>query len=64
MSFLLLSPPISNYDVFKEEKEHAFFESQQAIITLSTYLQELLKNIENQDEESLKKDFFKLIQVK
>ncbi|XP_020661322.3 damage-control phosphatase ARMT1 isoform X1 [Pogona vitticeps] len=60
---LVQNPPISDYDVFKEEKEHAFFDSQQAIIALSTYLQELLKNIENQNEESLNEEFFKLIQV-
>ncbi|KAH0622385.1 hypothetical protein JD844_024648 [Phrynosoma platyrhinos] len=60
---LVLSPPISDYDVFKEEKEHAFFDSQQAIIILSTYLQELLKSIQNLDEKSLKEELFTLIQV-
>uniref|UniRef100_A0A8D0ECG5 Sugar phosphate phosphatase n=1 Tax=Salvator merianae TaxID=96440 RepID=A0A8D0ECG5_SALMN len=59
---LARNPPISDFDVFKEEKAHNFFESQQAIITLCTYLQETLKSTEKHDE-LLKKDFLKLLQV-
>ncbi|XP_044278675.1 damage-control phosphatase ARMT1 isoform X1 [Varanus komodoensis] len=60
---IVLHPPIGDFDVFKEEKVHAFFNSQQAIIVLSTYLQELLKNIKDLDDKCLKEEFFKLIQV-
>ncbi|XP_053148563.1 damage-control phosphatase ARMT1 isoform X2 [Hemicordylus capensis] len=60
---LVQNPPISEFDVFKEEKSHGFFESQQAIIVLSTYLQELLKNIEDLDEKHLQEEFLKLFQV-
>lgn len=62
--FPWFSPPISDFDVFKEEKVRSFFESQQAIIVLCTYLQELLKNIEGLDEKLLQEEFFKLLQVK
>ncbi|XP_026560798.1 protein-glutamate O-methyltransferase isoform X1 [Pseudonaja textilis] len=60
---LIQSPPISNFDVFKEEKNHAFFESQQAMIVLSSCLQEMLKNIDGLDEKRLKEEFCNLIQV-
>uniref|UniRef100_A0A8D0GLL3 Sugar phosphate phosphatase n=1 Tax=Sphenodon punctatus TaxID=8508 RepID=A0A8D0GLL3_SPHPU len=60
---LIQNPPISNYDVFHEEKVQSFFSSQEAIIALCTYLQELLKNIQNLDERQLQEEFFKLIQV-
>ncbi|KAH1173600.1 damage-control phosphatase ARMT1 [Mauremys mutica] len=60
---LVHNPPIDDYDVFKEAKVHSFFESQQAIIALCTYLQELLKNIEDLDEKQLQEEFFKLLQV-
>ncbi|XP_077205921.1 damage-control phosphatase ARMT1 isoform X2 [Paroedura picta] len=60
---LVLNPPISDFDVFHEEKVHGFFESQQAIIVLTTYLQELLKNLLDVDEKLLQEEFFKLLQV-
>uniref|UniRef100_A0A8C3HT72 Sugar phosphate phosphatase n=1 Tax=Chrysemys picta bellii TaxID=8478 RepID=A0A8C3HT72_CHRPI len=60
---LLHNPPIDDYDVFKEAKVQSFFESQQAIIALCTYLQEILKNIEDLDEKQLQEEFFKLLQV-
>ncbi|XP_028579518.2 damage-control phosphatase ARMT1 isoform X12 [Podarcis muralis] len=60
---LAQNPLISDFDVFKEEKVHNFFESQQAIILMSTYLQDILKNVEKLDENLLKKEFFKLLQV-
>ncbi|XP_028579507.2 damage-control phosphatase ARMT1 isoform X6 [Podarcis muralis] len=59
---LAQNPLISDFDVFKEEKVHNFFESQQAIILMSTYLQDILKNVEKLDENLLKKEFFKLLQ--
>nr|XP_056709638.1 damage-control phosphatase ARMT1 [Euleptes europaea] len=57
------NPLISDFDVFNEEKVHGFFESQQAIIILTTYLQELLKNISDLDEKRLQEEFFMLLQV-
>ncbi|XP_054857650.1 damage-control phosphatase ARMT1 isoform X2 [Eublepharis macularius] len=60
---LVQNSPISDFDVFKEEKVQGFFESQQAIVTLSTYFQELLKNIADLDEKRLQEEFFKLLQV-
>nr|XP_028579505.1 coiled-coil domain-containing protein 170-like isoform X3 [Podarcis muralis] len=59
---LAQNPLISDFDVFKEEKVHNFFESQQAIILMSTYLQDILKNVEKLDENLLKKEFLKLLQ--
>ncbi|XP_032999894.1 coiled-coil domain-containing protein 170-like isoform X6 [Lacerta agilis] len=59
---LTQNPLISDFDVFKEEKIHNFFESQQAIILISTYLQDILKNVEKLDENLLKKEFLKLLQ--
>lgn len=46
-----------------EAKIQSFFEAQQAIIAVCTYLQELLKNIEDLNENQLKEEFFKLLQV-
>lgn len=63
MFFSYFSPPIDDFDVFKESKEQNFFESQESIIALGTHLQELLKTIEDLDENNLKNEFFKLLQV-
>ncbi|XP_050805649.1 damage-control phosphatase ARMT1 isoform X1 [Gopherus flavomarginatus] len=60
---LVHNPPLDDYDVFKEAKVQSFFQSQQAIITLCTYFQELLKNIEDLDEKQLQEEFFRLLQV-
>ncbi|KAM9001622.1 damage-control phosphatase ARMT1-like isoform X1 [Sarcophilus harrisii] len=60
---LVLSSPISYFDVFKESKERNFFESQEAIKTLCSYLQDLKKRIENLDEKQLKDEFLKLFQI-
>ncbi|XP_074165651.1 damage-control phosphatase ARMT1-like [Sminthopsis crassicaudata] len=60
---LLLSSPISDFDVFKESKEQNFLESQDAIITLCIYLQELSSRIEQLNESQLKNEFFKLFQI-
>ncbi|KAF4796316.1 coiled-coil domain containing 170 [Turdus rufiventris] len=60
---LAQNPPIDNFDVFKEGKAQNFFVSQEAIIALCTYFQELLKNIKDLDEKQLQEEFFKLLQV-
>ncbi|XP_016004640.1 damage-control phosphatase ARMT1 isoform X1 [Rousettus aegyptiacus] len=60
---VIQSPPIDDFDVFKESKQQTFFESQESIIGICTYLQELVKNIEDLDENHLKNEFFKLLQV-
>ncbi|XP_043818484.1 damage-control phosphatase ARMT1-like isoform X1 [Dromiciops gliroides] len=60
---LMLSSPISYFDVFKESKHQNFFESQEAIKSLCNYLQELKKGMENLDENQLKDEFFKLLQI-
>ncbi|XP_062496764.1 damage-control phosphatase ARMT1 [Pezoporus occidentalis] len=60
---LAQNPPIENFDVFKEGKAQNFFESQEAVIALCTYFQELLKNIKDLDEKQLQEELFKLLQV-
>ncbi|KAM9233649.1 damage-control phosphatase ARMT1 isoform 3-T3 [Dugong dugon] len=60
---LTQSPPIDDFDVFKELKEQNFFESQESIISLCTYLQELMRTIEELDEDQLKNEFLKFLQI-
>ncbi|XP_075410480.1 damage-control phosphatase ARMT1 isoform X1 [Tenrec ecaudatus] len=60
---LIQSPPISDFDVFKESKEQNFFESQESIVTLCTYLQEVTRTHGELDEDQLKSEFFKFLQV-
>uniref|UniRef100_A0A8C3XCU4 Damage-control phosphatase ARMT1 n=1 Tax=Cyanoderma ruficeps TaxID=181631 RepID=A0A8C3XCU4_9PASS len=60
---LALNPPINNFDVFKEGKAQNFFESQEAVIALCTYFQELLKNIKDLEEKQLQEELLKLLQV-
>ncbi|KAE8613913.1 hypothetical protein XENTR_v10007915 [Xenopus tropicalis] len=60
---LVLSPPISEYDVFREGKTESFFQSQPAIIALCTYLQELKNNVANLSENQKKEELSKLLQV-
>ncbi|XP_064913489.1 coiled-coil domain-containing protein 170 isoform X5 [Columba livia] len=60
---LAQNPPIDNFDVFNEGKVQNFFESQEAVIALCTYFQELLKNIKDLDEKQLQEELFKLLQV-
>lgn len=57
------SPPIDDFDVFKESKEQNFFESLESITALCVHLQELMKTVEHLDENQLKNEFFKLLQV-
>lgn len=52
-----------HFDVFKEGKTQSFFESQRAIISLCTYLQELITNMENMSKVQLREHFLKLLQV-
>ncbi|XP_045400537.1 damage-control phosphatase ARMT1 isoform X2 [Lemur catta] len=60
---IIQSPPIDDFDVFKESKDQSFFESQESIIALCTYLQQLVRTIEDLDESQLKNEFFKLLQI-
>ncbi|MCI4389712.1 hypothetical protein PGIGA_G00101660 [Pangasianodon gigas] len=58
-----LSPPIGDFDAFKEGKTSSFFESQQAIISLCTYLREILASTDNASKKWLFEHFFRLLQV-
>ncbi|XP_004440739.1 PREDICTED: protein-glutamate O-methyltransferase [Ceratotherium simum simum] len=60
---IIQSPPIDDFDVFKESKDQNFFESQESIIALCAYLQELLRTVEDLDENQLKNEFFKFLQI-
>lgn len=54
---------MDKFDVFKEGKTQSYLESQQAIKSLCTYLQELITNMENMTEIQLRDSFLKLLQV-
>ncbi|KAM9552557.1 damage-control phosphatase ARMT1 [Salvelinus alpinus] len=58
-----LNPPISDFDVFNESKTQSFFESQQAVISLCTYLQGFNRNMDDLSETQLMEQFHKLLQV-
>ncbi|KAG5846464.1 hypothetical protein ANANG_G00115240 [Anguilla anguilla] len=58
-----LNPPICDFDVFRAAKTQSYFESQQAIIAICTYLQGLNKNMNDFSEEQLMGQFLKLLQV-
>uniref|UniRef100_A0A4W3HEQ6 Sugar phosphate phosphatase n=1 Tax=Callorhinchus milii TaxID=7868 RepID=A0A4W3HEQ6_CALMI len=60
---ILLNPPICDFDVFSEAKIQSFFSSQDAILIVCTYLQELQRKIENFEESQLKDEFMLLMQV-
>ncbi|XP_027457496.1 damage-control phosphatase ARMT1 isoform X3 [Zalophus californianus] len=60
---VIQSPPIDDFDVFKESKDQNFFESQESIIALCTHLQEVVTAIRDLDESQLKDEFFKLLQI-
>lgn len=57
------SPPIDDFDVFKESKDQNFFESQQSIIALCTHLQQLIRAVDDLEENQLKNELAKLLQV-
>lgn len=59
---LWLNPPISHFDVFNEGKTQSFFESQKAVMTLCTYLEEI-NNIKELSKTHLFEHFNKLLQV-
>uniref|UniRef100_A0A8D2KJ22 Sugar phosphate phosphatase n=1 Tax=Urocitellus parryii TaxID=9999 RepID=A0A8D2KJ22_UROPR len=61
---IIQSPPINDFDVFKESKDQNFFESQEPGITLCTHLQKFRSTIEDLDANQLKTEFFHLLQVK
>ncbi|XP_069014295.1 damage-control phosphatase ARMT1 [Embiotoca jacksoni] len=60
---LWLNPPMSDFDVFNEAKTQSFFESQQAVMTMCTYLEGVNKNVEKLSENQLFEQFNKLLQV-
>ncbi|XP_056674918.1 damage-control phosphatase ARMT1-like isoform X2 [Monodelphis domestica] len=60
---LMLSSPISDFDVFKDLKCQSFLDSQEPIIILCNYLQELKRKIETLSENKLQEEFFKLLQI-
>ncbi|KAM4865877.1 damage-control phosphatase ARMT1 isoform 1-T1 [Thomomys bottae] len=60
---VIQSPPIDDFDVFKESKDQNFLESQQSVMVLCTHFQQLTSCIEDLDENKLKNEFFKLLQI-
>ncbi|XP_028295317.1 damage-control phosphatase ARMT1 [Gouania willdenowi] len=60
---LLLNPPISEYDVFNEGKTQSFFDSQQAVMDLCTYLEGIRKNAKELFQNQLFEHFSTLLQV-
>uniref|UniRef100_A0A3P9HA86 Sugar phosphate phosphatase n=1 Tax=Oryzias latipes TaxID=8090 RepID=A0A3P9HA86_ORYLA len=58
-----LNPPISNFDVFNEGKTQSFYESQKAVMTLCTFLEDIQKNAEKLSPDRLSEDFNKLLQI-
>ncbi|XP_018585736.1 damage-control phosphatase ARMT1 [Scleropages formosus] len=60
---LLLNPPISGFDIFKEAKTQAYFESQQAVMAICTHLHDLVEGIGKLVEPQLCEEFLKLLQV-
>ncbi|CAJ1078477.1 damage-control phosphatase ARMT1 [Xyrichtys novacula] len=58
-----LNPPICDYDVFNEGKAQSYFESQQAVMALCTYLEEVNKNMEETSKNQLSEHFNKLLKV-
>ncbi|KAM9355215.1 damage-control phosphatase ARMT1 [Pholidichthys leucotaenia] len=60
---ICLNPPINEFDVFNEGKTQSFFESQQAVMTLCTYLENISKNTEAISKSQLFEHFNTLLQV-
>ncbi|XP_036349943.2 damage-control phosphatase ARMT1 [Ochotona princeps] len=60
---IIQSPPIDDFDVFKESKDQNFFESQQSIIALCTHLQQLVRTADDLEENQLKNELSKLLQI-
>lgn len=57
------SPPISDYDVFNEGKTQSFFQSQNAVMTLCTYLEDINKKLKDLSQNQLFEHFNRLLQV-
>lgn len=57
------SPPISDYDVFDEGKTQSFYQSQNAVMTLCTYLEDINKKLKDLSQNQLLEHFNKLLQV-
>ncbi|XP_069824446.1 damage-control phosphatase ARMT1 [Dendropsophus ebraccatus] len=60
---LFLSPPISDFDVFREVKNESFFQSQQAMFALCTHLQELKGRMNSLSKDKVRDEIYKLVQV-
>ncbi|KAK2890132.1 hypothetical protein Q8A73_018432 [Channa argus] len=58
-----LNPPISGYDPFNEGKTQGFFESQQAVMALCTYLEGVKKCMDELSKNQLLEHFNKLLLV-
>lgn len=54
---------MSDFDVFNEGKTQSFFESQQAVMALCTYLEGVNKNMEELSKNQLLEHFNKLLKV-
>ncbi|XP_031206973.1 damage-control phosphatase ARMT1 isoform X1 [Mastomys coucha] len=59
---IIQSPPIHDFDVFKESKEENFFESQDTIDALCTHLLQL-KPVKDLGENQIQDEFIKLLQI-
>lgn len=59
---IMQSPPIHDFDVFKESKDENFFESQDSIDTLCTHLLQL-KTVTDLEENQIQDEFFKFLQI-
>ncbi|XP_041831667.1 damage-control phosphatase ARMT1 [Melanotaenia boesemani] len=60
---LWLNPPITDFDVFNEGKTQSFYESQQAVMALCTYLEDIHKNMGKLSKNQLFEHFNKVFQV-
>lgn len=60
---MLLSPPISEFDVFREQKNDSFFQSQQAMLALCSHLQELKGKMKSLSTDEVRDEIYKLLQV-
>ncbi|XP_051020353.1 damage-control phosphatase ARMT1 [Acomys russatus] len=59
---MVQSPPIHDFDVFKESKDSNFFESQESIDALCLHLQQL-RPVRELSEKQLKEEFLRLLQI-
>ncbi|XP_076782885.1 damage-control phosphatase ARMT1 isoform X4 [Arvicanthis niloticus] len=59
---IMQSPPIHDFDVFKESKDENFFESQDSIEALCRHLLQL-KPVKDLGENQIQDEFFKFLQI-